>query len=62
MDQTEPEDVLVCPDCAKDRGYRHPHPENLERFQTDCAYCGKNTLLVRLEDLFPPNEPVPYEH
>jgi len=42
-------------------GYRHPHPQNLEKATESCGHCGRVTKVVRKVDLFPPDEEIPYD-
>jgi hypothetical protein len=58
---TAPPELWTCLSCAKERGYRHPNPEGLEHTLGRCAFCFANTLVVRLEDLFPAEDDIPYE-
>lgn len=55
-----PDDFLICPDCAKLMGYRHPYPLNLDHFKARCGHCEKLTRTVRKVDLFPPDEEIPH--
>ncbi len=56
-----PDDFMICPECAKLMGYRHPHPKNLERLWAKCGHCERHTATVYKADLFPPNEEIPHD-
>ncbi len=56
------DELWICLNCAQQYGLRHPYPENLDSIMRQCSFCLITGLLVvRHDDLFPPNEEIPFD-
>lgn len=50
--QAEP--VMICAECARERGYRWPRLGSVAEKIARCEYCGKRSVLFDRDDLVPP--------
>lgn len=48
--------IFICPDCAKERGYRWPYQGSVHEIIGKCDMCGARGLMFDRDDLVPPGE------